>query len=63
MRFHFECGCSYTLWAEREQIKAGLSCCGMHEATPQSLGNILSKCPLLLVKVNSLEGRDEQNPT
>lgn len=57
-RFAFECGCRFTMWAERTGLKAGLSCCSLHEATPQSLDNILQKCPLLLVGVAGVNAEE-----
>lgn len=51
VRFTFECGCRYTAWAEGGWLKSALSCCTLHEASAQNLGNILRKCPMLLTDV------------
>ena len=55
VRFIFECGCRYTAWAEGARLKSGLSCCTLHEASSQTLGNILRKCPMLLVSVHGVQ--------
>jgi hypothetical protein len=54
IRLTFECGCFVTIWAENDRVKSCLACCQTHEAPSQSLRNILTKCPMLLIREGTL---------